>query len=68
MIEGFDPDKFRKVNQQKEQQRQQRPPKLSSRSQRLEEIDHQLIPGAVPTYDMSEKQLLAALEQGLGVL
>ena len=70
MIEGFDPDKFRQVNQQ-----QQQSVKVAGNSSRgggnrqtAEKIDHQLIPGAVPTYDMSEKQLLASLEQELGVL
>ena len=68
VIEGFDPDKFRQVNQQ-----QQSVKVASSRGgagsrQTTEKFDHQLIPGAVPTYDMSEKQLLASLEQELGVL
>ena len=70
VIEGFDPDKFRQVNQQ------QQSVKVASNSIRgggnrqrtTEKFDHQLIPGAVPTYDMSEKQLLASLEQELGVL
>ena len=71
MIEGFDPDKFRKVNQQGRQQSAEIKvgggSRVANRNQ-TEQIDHRLIPGAVPTYDMSEKQLLASLEQELGVL
>ena len=81
VIEGFDPDKFRQVNQHQPPLHQNvHSPVLSKKSSRVFRHQnatdnsetgfdhHQLIPGAVPTYDMSEKQLLAALEQELGVL
>merc|ERR1719295_2204218 len=76
VIEGFDPDKFRQVNQHHQPPLHQsvHSPVLSKKSSRVFRHQnatdnsetgfdhHQLIPGAVPTYDMSEKQLLAAAE------
>lgn len=68
MIEGFDPDKFRKVNTKGEahnevRQAEGKAAMQVSRRRPVETLDHQMIPGAVPTYDMSEKQLLAAIFQ-----
>ena len=81
MIDGFDPDKFRKVNKGKNGQdfdpgiqiSRQFGSASSSDSSRVatakthQHIETIQMPG-VPAYDNSEKQLLASLEQELGVL
>lgn len=81
MIDGFDPDKFRKVNKDKNSPqdsgiRIERQFGSASSSDsgirmgagtsnaRMTTIE---MPG-VPSYDNTEKQLLASLEQELGVL
>ena len=89
MIDGFDPDKFRKVNKDAKKAQdndsgirieRQFGSASSSDSipalrrgvgagtqRRLSNYGSMEMPG-VPTYDNSEKQLLASLEQELGVL
>ena len=77
MIDGFDPDKFRKANKDRKNdsgiciERQfgggngsSSSRESSSGASRMTTIE---MPG-VPSYDNSEKQLLASLEQELGVL
>ena len=73
MIDGFDPDKFRKVNSKANKTNDpsfhvkrhiQSPPSFSLQTSTFQESD---MPG-VPSYDKSEKQLLATLEQELSAL
>ena len=72
MIDGFDPDKFRKVNAKNNtsdqsfhiERRIKSPPSTTLQTTTFQQSD---IPG-VPTYDKGERQLLASLEQELGVL
>ena len=72
MIDGFDPDKFRQVNTKGNRTEQmfhvQRtihsPPSATLETSMFQQGD---IPG-VPTYDKSERQLLATLEQELSAL
>ena len=72
MIDGFDPDKFRKVNARanpKDQsfqiERQFKSP--PSTTLQTSTFQHSDMPG-VPTYDKSERQLLATLEHELSAL
>ena len=80
MIDGFDPDKFRKVNKDSkknnkydsgihvERQFGSASSSSGSSSRGTEvQIPTMEMPG-VPSYDNSERQLLASLEQELGVL
>ena len=79
MIDGFDPDKFRKVNKDSkknnnydsgihvERQFNSSASSTGSSSRGATEIPSMQMPG-VPSYDNSERQLLASLEQELGVL
>ena len=82
MIDGFDPDKFRKVNKDKNSPQDSgirierqlgsasssdsgiRMMGAGATNTRMTTIE---MPG-VPSYDNTEKQLLASLEQELGVL
>ena len=72
MIDGFDPDKFRQVNTKENRTEQmfhvqrtiQSPPSATLETSTFQQSD---MPG-VPTYDKSERQLLATLEQGLSAL
>ena len=72
VIDGFDPDKFRKVNSKARSsdstfhiERQIRsPPSTTLETRVLQASD---MPG-VPNYDQGERQLLASLEHELGVL
>ena len=72
MIDGFDPDKFRKVNSRSNPADQsfhierqiKSPPSLTLQTTAFQQSD---MPG-VPTYDKGERQLLASLEQELGAL
>ena len=72
VIDGFDPDKFRKVNARpnpKDQsfqiERQFKSP--PSTTLQTSTFQHSDMPG-VPTYDKSERQLLATLEHELSAL
>ena len=77
MIDGFDPDKFRKVNKTNKAAAAtssnhpgfaaSNATSAASASRSLD-MSAALPPGAVPTYDRSEQQLLASLEQELGVI
>ena len=79
VIDGFDPDKFRKVNKDSknnnkhdsgihvERQFNSSASSTGSSSRGAAEIPTMEMPG-VPSYDNSERQLLASLEQELGVL
>ena len=77
VIDGFDPDKFRKVNTkvgtaasssyQDSQLTVDRKYFSQSHFTRDTGLEREEMPG-VPTYDKGERQLLAALEQELGVL
>jgi len=79
VIDGFDPDKFRKVNKDSkknnnydsgihvERQFNSSASSTGSSSRGATEIPSIQMPG-VPSYDNSERQLLASLEQELGVL
>ena len=81
MIDGFDPDKFRKVNKDKNSpqdsgiriERQFGSASSSDSGIRMGATNKPTrmttieMPG-VPSYDTNEKQLLASLEQELGVL
>ena len=79
VIDGFDPDKFRKVNKDSkknnnydsgihvERQFNSSASSTGSSSRGATEIPSMQMPG-VPSYDNSERQLLASLEQELGVL
>ena len=77
MIDGFDPDKFRKVNKDSksntdsgihvERKFNSSASSTGSSSRGAAEIPTMEMPG-VPSYDNSERQLLASLEQELGVL
>ena len=79
VIDGFDPDKFRKVNKDSkknnnydsgihvERQFNSSASSTGSSSRGATEIPTMQMPG-VPSYDNSERQLLASLEQELGVL
>ena len=77
VIDGFDPAKFRQANNKKESKGGNIPDNgirverqfgsassNESRGARMATIE---MPG-VPSYDRTEKQLLASLEQELGVL
>ena len=72
MIDGFDPDKYRQVNTKVNRTEQmfhvQRtihsPPSTTLETSTFQPSD---MPG-VPTYDKSERQLLATLEQELSAL
>lgn len=78
MIDGFDPDKFRKVNKDSKKDsgirvERQFGSASSSESLGIERSNNNHYQNAfempgVPSYDNSEKQLLASLEQELGVL
>ncbi len=88
MIDGFDPDKFKKVNNKGGGNDNMVPLKKntvadpdlrierkidSANSNRQLSADEpmmrfQEMPGAVPSYDRGERQLLATLEQELGVI
>ena len=73
MIDGFDPDKFRQVNN-----KTTAPAATSTVSSNRPNLDRSFsalggstemdMPGAVPTYDRAEQKLIASLEQELGVL
>lgn len=84
VIDGFDPDKFRKVNKDSKKDdydagirverqfgsassNESLPNQHQSRRRSSSHFDAYEMPG-VPSYDNSEKQLLASLEQELGVL
>ena len=69
MIDGFDPDKFRKVNSKAQNTFEGISVERKTFGAPMSDMDFQesQMPG-VPTYDNGEKQLLAALEQELGVL
>ena len=81
MIDGFDPDKFRKVNKDKKNSPQDSGIRIErqfgsasssdssggGRFHKPTRIATIEMPG-VPSYDNTEKQLLASLEQELGVL
>lgn len=72
MIDGFDPDKFRKVNSKANSNEQpfqierqfKSPPSTTLQTSTFQHSD---MPG-VPTYDKSERQLLATLEHELSAL
>ena len=72
VIDGFDPDKFRKVNSKMNSSDQtyhverqvKSPPSATLQTSTFQQSD---MPG-VPTYDKSERQLLATLEQELSAL
>ena len=93
MIDGFDPDKFRKVNKGSKKEEdfdsgihvERKFGSASSKNSsnngwngngrngsgnepKTHQIATMQMPGVVPSYDNSEKQLLASLEQELGVL
>ena len=88
MIEGFDPDRFRKANRggggggvghpdgpasfhhrgsQNNNVRNLAYGSSSQNSAALERSQEVDIPGVIPTYDRSEQQIIAALEQELGI-
>ena len=91
MIEGFDPDRFRKANKggggggggglghpdgpasfhhrgsQNNNARNLAYGSSSQHSAALERSQEVDIPGVIPTYDRSEQQIIAALEQELGI-
>ena len=75
MIDGFDPDKFRQVNNRTTAAPAATTANVSSNRPNLDRSFSALgsstemdMPGAVPTYDRAEQKLIASLEQELGVL
>ena len=72
MIDGFDPDKFRQVNNKTTPAAatnvSSNRPNLDRSFSALGSSSEMDMPGAVPTYDRAEQKLIASLEQELGVL
>ena len=67
MIDGFDADKFRKVNNRSDFS-QAPPVSVMSVNKPSAPLAVHAEEKVVPTYDMKEQQLLQSLEQELGVL
>ena len=70
VIDGFDPDKFRQVNNKTTTAANpsSNRPNLDRSFSVLGSSTEMDMPGAVPTYDRAEQKLIASLEQELGVL
>lgn len=73
VIDGFDPDKFRQVNNRTTAAAaattvSSNRPNLDRSFSVLGSSTEMDMPGAVPTYDRAEQKLIASLEQELGVL
>lgn len=70
VIDGFDPDKFRKVNSKPTNAgtSNSAPTVSIGRNDFGSSTASMDVPGAVPTYDTTEQQLLASIEHELGVI